>query len=264
MVRCDARKYDWPALAHSLLASSGKVGDWALLLQKEEFILLRNRQTSSEAFLFPYGVTVLWTTQKEQQWPSSLVVLQKPIGPHEAVMEEWMFSSAESDSILVDEITLDQTVHPLAAKLAASTGLAQELKLTFFEEQVERAIALIESIPEQMAASGQLTFSRKQINRKYGELMMVRTSINLHSDVLDLPGFFYDLPEGQNTYNVVARYLQIARRARILNDRLDLLQDVYMMLSDDRSKNVSHRLEWIIIVLIAAEIVLLLPAAIAA
>ena len=105
-----------------------------------------------------------------------------------------------------------------------------------------------------MAAHGQLRISRRDINRKYGELMMIRTQINLHSDVLDLPEFFFELPEGKETYTTVAGYLQTARRARILNERLDLLSSLYTMISEDRSTNVSHRLEWLIVGLISVEI----------
>jgi uncharacterized Rmd1/YagE family protein len=174
-------------------------------------------------------------------------------------VEHWSFEQkGEIDELLVDNITFNEKLHHLSGKLAVASGLAQNVKLTHFEQQVEQAIELVDEIPQHMAKHGALNFSRKVINRKYGELLMVRTSINLHSDVLDLPQFFFEIPEGQETYEIVSKYLQISRRARILNERLELLTDVYTMLSDDRSKSVSHRLEWLIIVLISVEIVVAL------
>lgn len=255
LVRCDARKYDWTAIAASLKLPESP---WQLVLEKEEFLLAKKKESNSEdseLFVFPYGVAVMWSTTRMAE---NVELPLARLGAHDVVSDIWEFRSGAKDSILVDEIIFDRNVNVLAAKLAASSGLAQELKLSVFEEQVERAIDLIELVPQQMAAKGQLSISRKEINRKYGELMMIRTQINLHSDILDLPEFFFEMPEGQETYTTVTKYLQTTRRARVLNERLDLLSSLYMMISDDRSTNVGHRLEWLIIGLISVEIVIAL------
>lgn len=243
LVRCDARKYDWARVL------AGAPAPWELLVHKEEFVLVREPVSSAELFVFPYGVSVLWTRSKEDEARLGPLVTAAtyPVGSHEVEQEDWEFRSGRKDSVLVDEIIFDQNINPLAAKLAASTALAQEIKLSVFEEQVSRAIDVIEQIPRQMAEQGGLTISRKDINRKYGELMMIRTQINLYSDILDLPEFFYELPEGQDTYMAVSKYLQTSRRARVLNERLDLLASLYTMISEDRTTIVSHRLEWLII-----------------
>lgn len=253
VVVCNARKYDWTTLQFP----EGKK-DW-LVLKKEEFVLAKERKTGADVFFFPYGVTVVWGASKDdtQRLMREVESFAPPVSPMKSpLMEDWTFEVGEKDSLLVDSLQLSRHTNALSARLAFSTGLAQSAKLQVFEEQVDAAIAMAERIPEQLAQYGQLRLSRRDINRKYGQLLTVRASANLHSDILDLPEFFFELPDGHETYGVVRRYLQVAQRAKVLNDRLQLIQELYRMLGEDRSQEISHRLEWLIIALITVEVIL--------
>jgi uncharacterized Rmd1/YagE family protein len=57
-------------------------------------------------------------------------------------------------------------------------------------------------------------------------------------------------------YLALARYLEIRPRAAVLANRLEVIQELLEMMADEQKHRHSSLLEWIIIVLIAIEIVL--------
>ena len=50
--------------------------------------------------------------------------------------------------------------------------------------------------------------------------------------------------------------MQVQRRTRVLNERLDVLDDLFSLLRQTKDQGYSHRLEWLIIALITIEVVL--------
>ena len=93
----------------------------------------------------------------------------------------------EDEIILQNKSTL--------TKLAISHGIAQSVKLTIFEEAIQKTIDHTTKLPTNLANKGKISLSRKQISQKMGELFIERNFINLHAEVLDTPEFFWDHPE---------------------------------------------------------------------
>ena len=89
-----------------------------------------------------------------------------------------------------------------------------------------------------------------------GELFLQRSNVNLHSDILDTPELFWEFDEYEQMYILGRSYLDIDKRIEILNQRLDILKDLYEMLQNELNVKHSAKIEIIIIVLILAEIVL--------
>jgi len=83
-------------------------------------------------------------------------------------------------------------------------------------------------------------------------------SINLHSDILDTPEFFWKRPRYEPLYLMTVDFQDISVRQGILNHRLDIIQELYGILSNELNNKHSSRLEITIIVLIAIEILLAL------
>ena len=140
-------------------------------------------------------------------------------------------------------------------KLAVSFALAQSVKLGVFERTVEQTILETRSIPERMAYDGTIRLKRKQITRRIGQLFVDRASINLHSDILDHPDFFWEDDEWLPCYMRASKYLEVDRRAEVLNKRLDIIKELYDMLASELATAHSNKLEWIIIILILIEVI---------
>jgi uncharacterized Rmd1/YagE family protein len=78
----------------------------------------------------------------------------------------------------------------------------------------------------------------------------------LHYGLLDTPEFFWDYPELEEGYLKLAKYLELQPRIDILTRKLDTIQGLLDMLADEQNHKHSAFLEWIIIVLIAVDIVI--------
>ena len=105
---------------------------------------------------------------------------------------------------------------------------------------------------------GKISLSKNAIRKKMGELFLARNSINLHADVLDIPEFFWEYPELEPLYMIVANYLDLQTRVDVLNHRLDVVHELFQMLGSELNHQHSSRLEWAIIWLIIIEVVLTL------
>ena len=60
----------------------------------------------------------------------------------------------------------------------------------------------------------------------------------------------------EHYYLALSRYLEITPRATVLKNRLEVIQELLEMMADEQKHSHSSMLEWIIIILIAIEIVL--------
>lgn len=208
-----------------------------------------------DVFFFPYGSIVCWGAPKDQAM--LLLDLAKEYA-HQKIEEietdEFTYIQGEPSKIVDDEISLPN--FDTLTKLAVSHGIAQSVKLGTFEVALQRTFALTRQIPEDLATHGKIPLSRREIRRKMGELFIERNSINLHLDVLDTPEFFWDYPELESLYNMIANYLDLGNRVEVLNQRLDIVHELFEMLGNELNHQHSSRLEWIIICLIVIEVIL--------
>ena len=76
----------------------------------------------------------------------------------------------------------------------------------------------------------------------------------LYKAILDNPDFFWEDDEWLPVYSRVAKYLEVDRRADVLNKRLDILKELFDMLATELHNSHSNKLEWIVIILIMVEV----------
>jgi uncharacterized Rmd1/YagE family protein len=204
-------------------------------------------------FIFPFGVVVSWGLKK-----GDAVKLMKEFRDFEVghlakfESDEFAYQIGEAPKIASDLLTLPN-VDPLT-KLAISHGIAQSIELAYFETVIQKSFDTTRKIPEDLAKRGKISLSRGEIRKKMGELFCERSSVNLHADVLDLPEFFWDHPELEPLYQMVANYLDIRARVEVLNRRLDIIHELYEVLANELNHQHSSRLELTIILLIVIEV----------
>jgi len=159
-----------------------------------------------------------------------------------------------ANSVRQDQIILS-TTNPLE-KLAHSYALAQSVRLGVFETVVDLSIANTRSIPERMAATGEVDLDARDLSKQMGGLLMIRCDVNLHTDILDTPEIFWDEERFEPHYKASREYLEVDKRVEILNQRLSVLKDLYDLLQNGLNVKHGNKLEVIIIVLILVEVVL--------
>ena len=76
-------------------------------------------------------------------------------------------------------------------RLAVSYAIAQSSIVAIFEERIIQKVADYKFIPETLASVGKIDLSTKSIGMMIGEIFVIRHDLNLHSDILDTPDFFW-------------------------------------------------------------------------
>lgn len=248
---CTAANYDIPRLFQFLqvMGSSQLYRDCVHAQPKDE------KGVKRDLFYFPYGIVVFWgfSDAEEKHLLASLKKFEKePLAKQE--LDEFTFSYRDKFKVVEDEISL-QKKDPLI-KLALSYAIGQSVKLTVFEEAISRTIENSKQLPRALSDRGKIPLSRRETSRKIGQLYLERNYINLHSEILDTPEFFWDHAELEPYYRAMIHYLDVNKRVDVLNRRLTLLHELFEILSNELNHRHTSQLEWTIIILIAVEIIL--------
>ncbi|ERT02712.1 uncharacterized protein SPSK_00524 [Sporothrix schenckii 1099-18] len=153
------------------------------------------------------------------------------------------------------------------AQIAFSSGLARSTKLAVLERSFTEYFESTRRIPEILAGrksggrdgGGLGHISQKFILQKTGELLSLRAQLNHYRELTDaLPDIFWDARAElglEGYYEQVGRALDVGVRIKTLNQKMDYAQEIATVLREISSERHGTRLEWIIIVLIAVEVV---------
>lgn len=267
-------------------ASNGSIG---LSYPSPSAGISSDAETVAELFIFSYGVAVFWNFTSSQEKdlladmtfsastsmgrnaahaqhlsqkaaalapPSLLPLMTKPLDEGDFETEDLHFQyddQIEKARIYNDMITLRTSDHMV--KLAMSHAVAQSTKLSFFEERMQRSMSEAQHVPRELALKGKLGLTRQEITSLVGRLFESRVSVNLSSNMLDTPNFFWDSePNLDPLYQGMREYLEIQPRIKVLNERCQVFLDLAEILSESIAESKMTRITWIIIVLIVISI----------
>ena len=208
-----------------------------------------NASAFAEMFIFSYGVVVLWnfTERQEKNILADLTFSSSPSSPHGGISlavrpqleedfetEQFHFEynpDTPRPRVFNDMITLRTGDHMI--KLSMSHAIAQSTKLSFFEERMAETMGEAQYVPRRLALRGELGMKREEVVRILGRLFMSRVDVNLSSNMLDVPNFFWDSePTLHPLYSAVREYLEIKPRIQVLNERCRVFLDLAEILSD--------------------------------
>jgi uncharacterized Rmd1/YagE family protein len=210
-----------------------------------------------QAWLFDYAVLVCWNFNQDELSQLIAKIEDLVIEPiHRPSIEHYIYKQTDTDSFYIkdDCLYLDNTDR--MTKLALSHAFAQSAKLEFFEEQAQTVINDNAYLSETLAETGIVPLTRKQLAKLRGALFKTSTDINLHFNLLDTPEFFWDNPNLEGLYQQLSKYLDFLPRIQILQKKLDTIHTLLDMLSTEQNHKHSAFLEWVIIVLIAVDILI--------
>jgi len=103
--------------------------------------------------------------------------------------DDLAYMYGEHSRIYNYEVTL--TTNDPEEKLALSFSLAQSAKIFVFEDRLDVTISNTKHIPLSLAETGCIDVSRTYISKLTGKVFIERNEVNLHSDILDTPEFFW-------------------------------------------------------------------------
>ncbi|KAH6643111.1 hypothetical protein C7974DRAFT_386804 [Boeremia exigua] len=226
-----------------------------------------NALTFGEMFVFSYGVVVFWNFTEKQEKDiladltfsinhTGIQIATRPLTESDFETEEFHFEynpEIPRPRVYNDMITLKSGDHMI--KLAMSHAIAQSTKLSLFEEGMSRTMLAAQYVPKRLALTGKLGMRRTDVVKMIGQLFTSRVDVNLSSNLLDDPAFFWDSePTLHPLYTAVREYLEIKPRIQVLNERCQVFLDLGEILSDSISDKKMTRITWIIIFLIVVSI----------
>lgn len=245
---CFASSYNIKALLHSL-----KEQYQASLFRDVVHLAISPQGGSGDVFYFPYGVCVIWgLSHADCQFYIDLVKEFEDRRVEDVASDEFTYVYGKVAKIADDEVVLPN--HDILTRLAFSHGMAQSVKLDTFEAAIQRTFNNTKHLPEDLAKHGRIQLSRNEIRRKMGALFIERSAINLRVDILDTPEFFWEYTDLEPYYKLTANYLDIKTRVEVLNQRLDVLHELFEVLANELNHQHASLLEWAIIVLIVMEV----------
>ncbi|KAK2734587.1 hypothetical protein FQN57_001634 [Myotisia sp. PD_48] len=231
-----------------------------LLSRRDDSPFFATTIDTPEVFLFDYGTVVIWgmTVEQESRFLNEVSKFASSVLSTEDTQVEnfnFYYTRDYQARIYNDFISLRDPRNYMT-KLAISHALSQSVKTSLFEDLVSESIAATSPLPSQIAQTGSVNLTRRQINMQIGELFILRINIHLQGSVLDSPELMWTEPQLDPIYQAVRSYLEMDQRAGLLTERLEVIADLLAVLKDQLSHRHGEYLEWIVIVLIAAEIVI--------
>eukprot|EP01062_Namystynia_karyoxenos_P067400 TRINITY_DN61349_c0_g1_i1.p1 TRINITY_DN61349_c0_g1~~TRINITY_DN61349_c0_g1_i1.p1 ORF type:complete len:529 (+),score=156.60 TRINITY_DN61349_c0_g1_i1:117-1703(+) len=195
------------------------------------------------------GEHYTWSLQRNQQAHTDASESE-----HDAVRRSHSRTQKEDGCRIVsDHFFLTEVDSKLM--LAYSWGLAQSAKLADFEQEIDDLVEDTKRYPQLMAMEGSAELDRHDIAKIRGRLFLQRMEVNIMSDILETPDYFWNRPDVEPLYLQVRRYTEITARADVLNKRLEIVNELFEVLHDEINTHHANWLEWIIIWLIVVELI---------
>lgn len=214
-----------------------------------------------EIFFFREGSIVMWNISDLEC--GNILQFLKNYEQHrysdelvntESELMNYTYADSGKRSHLKDgDIVLAQEAENLD-KYTFSNAMAQSVKLGIWEASLNLYVDSIEFVTEDLKSGRQLRMTQQEVLRKQGELFALRHRINLSSDLLDTPDFYWERDDLEHLYQQICGYFSIAKRTRVMNERLNHCLELVSILSSHLSDRHHVRLEWMIIVLIMVEV----------
>jgi uncharacterized Rmd1/YagE family protein len=143
-----------------------------------------------------------------------------------------------------------------ARLLVIADALAKSVALARDERRVNAVFDTIEPFAAQLAAKGRPPGKRRTMLELIGQTLLVQHRVSGRVAVEDKPDVLWDRPDLERLYARLEDEYELETRGRTLKTKLDVISETARALTEIIDADRSVRLEWTIIVLILAEIVL--------
>ncbi|XP_039202856.1 required for meiotic nuclear division protein 1 homolog isoform X5 [Crotalus tigris] len=270
-----------PSRANLPLPSEAKMQQtfWWLARKKQPKSMIWGSYFSSRKGLLCFGmlkkkqVSTSFLHRGDQNWMQYSKIknifqkLEKhEVQPYEIALVHWeneeiSYRRGEGQSklhrgeILINSDTeMDDIV---LEKFAFSNALCLSVKLAIWEASLDNFVESIQSIPEMLKLRKKLKLSHADVMQKIGELFALRHRINLSSDLLIAPDFYWDREHLEQLYDKMYRFLSIDRRVKVVNEKLQQCTELTDLMRNHLNEKHALRLEWMIVILITIEVGLL-------
>jgi uncharacterized Rmd1/YagE family protein len=208
--------------------------------------------------LFRYGVAVLMClspAEEEEVLRTLSARLIGPIMPREEEIAQIVIAPDKDDQVLPGG--------PISLKSAGAEhlvvvadALSKSVVLARDEREVAAVFEVVEPFARQLAEKGRTAGGRRAILRHIGNALLVQQRVSGRVAVTEKPDVVWDRPDLDRLYGRLEDEYELKERAEALTRKLSVIAETAEVLTDIMDTARSLRLEIIIVVLIAVEIVI--------
>ncbi|NXL88480.1 RMND1 protein, partial [Alectura lathami] len=262
-----ADEYHLGNLCHDLTAH-GYVEITSLPRDAANVLVMRTEKSAKGddpgmIFFFREGAVVFWNVEEKSMKNIMRLLEQHEIQPYEVALVHWEneeinYRIAEGQTklhkgeiLLNSELDTDEVV---LQKFAFSNALCLSVKLAIWESLLDNFVESIQSIPEILKSRRKVKLSHSDVMQKIGELFALRHRINLSSDLLITPDFYWDREKLEELYDKTCQFLSINRRVKVMNEKLQHCMELTDLMRNHLNEKHALRLEWMIVILITIEV----------
>jgi uncharacterized Rmd1/YagE family protein len=210
------------------------------------------------AVVFRYGVVVFLGLSVEEETQFLERLSARCFGSVSPYEEEWAKVQVAKEAeepipvggpILVREMSLERL-------LIVADALAKSVVLGRDEREVTNVLDTIEPFARELATSGQTSRSRTALLKLLGNSLLVQHRVSGRVAVGEKPDVLWDRPDLERLYARLEDEYELHERMETLNRKLEVISDTATTLADIIDTKRSLRLEIIIVLLIAFEILI--------
>ncbi len=214
--------------------------------------------SSGLAVVFRYGVVVFIALTADEEGEFLERLHSRTFGKITPYEEEWAkIQIRESEEpipnipvggpIVVRELSLERM-------LVVADALAKSVVLARDEKQVTNVLDTIEPFARELARSGKTSRNRSDLLKLLGSALLVQQRVSGRVAVGEKPDVLWDRPDLERLYARLEDEYELSERGETLNRKIAVISDTATTLSDIIDTKRSLRLEIVVVILIAVEI----------
>jgi required for meiotic nuclear division protein 1 len=218
------------------------------------------QDNNSFLYLFDYGVVVFANYEAVEksnfiQFVKNYVTLEV----NENLSEEYFIQvdSAISKSVVKDSFVTVDAVNPSVLRIVM-LNIAQSVALEYYEVLTNNLINSSKEYIVELELKGKISISKINLLKYIGKVLNVKNSIIDNLYILDDPNLVWDNEELNFLNRQLKANFDINTRFKDLDYRLQIVEDNLRLFTDVLNVRESSRLEWVIVILIAIEILIAL------
>jgi uncharacterized Rmd1/YagE family protein len=214
--------------------------------------------SSGLAVLFRYGVVVFIGLSAEEEADFLERLQTRTYGKITPPEEEWAKIQVAKEGeepipvggpILVREFSLERL-------LVVADALAKSVVLGHDEREVTNVFDRIEPFARELATFGKTSRNSTDLLKLLGNALLVQHRLSGRVAVGEKPDVLWDRPDLERLYARLEDEYELSERAETLNRKLGVIADTASTLAEIIDTKRSLRLELIVVILIAFEIVI--------
>jgi uncharacterized Rmd1/YagE family protein len=136
-----------------------------------------------------------------------------------------------------------------------SLAMAKSVALEHFDLEVAKAMSRVQPVHRQLEAEGRMQLHQRDVLKAVGFALGVRAAVLQNLTLFEPPPETWSSEGAATLHDRLFANLDLFERLDAIEQKLRFLSDVNEMVMDLLNNRKAHRLEWIIIVLIAIEII---------